>query len=57
METQIVCKNIFRSGENMISKDEFTRQWAALINQWERQKENSMQNQADICCGMPDTPS
>lgn len=37
-ETQIICKNIFKSGNEKASKEEFTKLWIELINQREKNK-------------------
>ncbi len=35
-ETQVICKSVFKSGENTTIKNQFTRKWIELINQIER---------------------
>lgn len=37
-ETQIICKNIFQSGNGQISKEKFTKKWIELISQKEKSK-------------------
>jgi hypothetical protein len=37
-ELQILCKSVFKSGENMTSKERFTKAWIELVNQLERNK-------------------
>lgn len=37
-ETQVICKNIFKSGTEKDSKEEFTKKWIELINQREKNK-------------------
>jgi hypothetical protein len=37
-ETRVLCKNVFKSGENTTSKEQFTKAWVALVNQLERNK-------------------
>lgn len=37
-ETQVICKNIFKSGSEKDSQKEFTRRWIELINQREKNK-------------------
>lgn len=37
-ETQVICKNIFKSGNEKDSKEEFTKRWIELINQREKNK-------------------
>ncbi len=32
------CKNIFRAGEDKISRDNFTQKWIQIINSQERDK-------------------
>ncbi|MDD2400901.1 MAG: hypothetical protein PHI90_09360 [Clostridia bacterium] len=36
--TSIACKNVFKSGENKISKKQFTQLWIELIKQFEKNK-------------------
>ena len=40
METSLV-KSVFKSGENMTSKEAFTKMWIELINKLERSKSAS----------------
>lgn len=35
------CKSVFRSGDNTMTKERFTRVWIALINSIEKGKRNS----------------
>ena len=37
-DSKPVCKNVFKSGENAISKEKFTKMWADMINKMERGK-------------------
>lgn len=37
-ETRVICKNIFKSGNEKDSKEEFTKRWIELINQREKNK-------------------
>lgn len=35
---QVSCKSVFKSGENTLTKSQFTKQWIELIRQLERNK-------------------
>ena len=37
-ETQVICKNIFKSGKEKDSQQEVTKRWIELINQREKSK-------------------
>lgn len=37
-ETQMLCKNVFKNGNDKASKKEFTRCWIDLINHQEKNK-------------------
>ncbi len=37
-ETQVICKNIFKSGNEKDLKKEFTRRWIELIDQREKNR-------------------
>lgn len=37
-ETEVICKNIFKSSSEKESKEEFTKRWIELINQKEKNK-------------------
>jgi len=37
-EPTIVCRSVFKSGENTTSKEAFTKMWIELINKLERSK-------------------
>lgn len=39
-EKEILCKNIFKSGQPEVSRDQFTGLWIRLINQLEKNKAN-----------------
>lgn len=39
--TQVICESIFKSGDVKNRKKEFTRRWAELINQREKNKGNT----------------
>lgn len=38
-KTQILCKSVFKSGENTTSREQFTKKWIELINRMEKNKE------------------
>lgn len=31
-QTQVICKNVFKSGKDTAAKDQFTKQWISLIH-------------------------
>lgn len=37
-DTKRICKSIFKSGENEISKEQFTKMWTDMINKIEKGK-------------------
>lgn len=39
-ENRILCKSVFKSGKNTISKTQFTEKWIELINKTEKYKES-----------------
>lgn len=39
-ETQIICKNVFKSGSKTTIREAFTKMWIELINQQEKNKEH-----------------
>lgn len=39
-ETQVICKNIFKSNSEKDSKEAFTKLWMELIHQKEKNKGN-----------------
>lgn len=40
-ETQVICRNIFKSGNEITFRKEFTKKWIELINQKEKNKEHN----------------
>ena len=39
---QVICKSVFKSGENTTTKNQFTKQWIDLINQLEKSKRTNV---------------
>ena len=37
-DSKPICKSVFKSGENAISKEKFTKMWTEMINKMERDK-------------------
>lgn len=37
-DSKTICKSVFKSGENTISKPQFTKKWIELINRLEKSK-------------------
>lgn len=40
-ETQVVCKSVFKGGENATTADRYTKKWIELINRLEKDKKAS----------------
>lgn len=38
MDNDSLCKSIFRSGDSVISKEQFTKKWIELINNSEKSR-------------------
>ena len=39
------CQSVFKSGESITTKNQFTRKWIELINQLEKNKRIAAENQ------------
>ena len=39
---QVICKSVFKSGENTTTKNQYTKQWIDLINQLEKGKRTNV---------------